>query len=121
MTTTPTTPKTDAPKGSRPAKRAEAAAAAQAPAPEPVATPAPAVGPKPRTLAVTEGTCTCRDCGRERPVTKFPTKAPLKDGTVVRDDRCRECRDATRDANKVAAAATAARLAAIRAEAAKAA
>lgn len=58
----------------------------------------------PRTLAVTTGECTCRTCERLLPVTKFPTKAASKDGTVERDTRCRECRDAARDAKKAVAA-----------------
>ena len=36
---------------------------------------------------------TCRECGETKPATKFPT-ARAKDGTTVRVDRCRSCRDA---------------------------
>lgn len=106
MNSKPSTTTSAAPKGSRPAKRAAAAAAKpdveQALAiakelAEAIAEPTPAAR-KPRTLAVTEGECTCRTCERVRPITKFPTKAPAKDGTVERGTECRECRDAARKA-----------------------
>lgn len=56
----------------------------------------PAEPKGPRTTAVTEGTQECRTCGRELGMTKFPTKAPDKDGVVQRDTQCRECREKAR-------------------------
>lgn len=47
-----------------------------------------------------DGTMDCRTCKRTLEVTKFPTK-PGKDGEVLRDDRCRECRDYARDGKKI--------------------
>jgi hypothetical protein len=55
-----------------------------------------------RTTAATEGEMTCRVCAKTLPVTRFPTKAPAKDGTVHRDDRCRACRDQATAARKAA-------------------
>lgn len=45
--------------------------------------------------AAKTGHMTCPVCATELPVTKFPTRAPAADGTVVRDrGECRRCRDA---------------------------
>lgn len=52
--------------------------------------------------AATDGTMTCRVCHRNRPETKFPTRPARADGVVVRDDRCRECRDDAAAARRAA-------------------
>ncbi len=58
---------------------------------------------KPRTLAPVDGTQVCERCGRELPLTKFPTINPKKEGDKpTRGKVCREDLKKARDDNKAA-------------------